>query len=177
MIIGITGKSGSGKSTLSKLIKKFGDNFEYIDFDSIGHQTLDNKEVQDLIKRKLDIEVSSANQKELANFIFNNQNKTLEVKMVTTLMWDKMKEIIDAKLKDNSKNFIFDWILLPETHYFKMCNIKVLMVPCNNSFRKKVVVLRDGISSVEMRQRDKAAIKYDECQFDFVIKNNYTVEI
>lgn len=61
MIIGITGKSGSGKSTLSKLIKKFGDNFEYIDFDSIGHQTLDDKEVQDLIKRKLDIEVSSTN--------------------------------------------------------------------------------------------------------------------
>lgn len=177
MIIGITGKSGSGKSTLSKLIKKFGDNFEYIDFDSIGRQTLDDKEVQDLIKRKLDIEVSSANRKELANFIFNNQNKTLEVKMVTTLMWDKMKEIIDAKLKDNSKNFIFDWILLPETHYFKMCDIKVLIVPCNNSFRKKVAVLRDGISSVEMRQRDKAAIKYDECQFDFVIKNNYTVEI
>ncbi len=177
MIIGITGKSGSGKSTLSKLIKKFGDNFEYIDFDSIGHQTLDDKEVQDLIKRKLDIEVSSANRKELANFIFNNQNKTLEVKMVTTLMWDKMKEIIDTKLKDNSKNFIFDWILLPETHYFKMCDIKVLMVPCNNSFRKKVAVLRDGISSKEMSQRDKAAIKYDECQFDFVIKNNYTVEI
>lgn len=177
MIIGITGKSGSGKSTLSKLIKKFGDNFEYIDFDSIGHQILDDKEVQDLIKRKLDIEVSSANRKELANFIFNNQNKTLEVKMVTTLMWDKMKEIIDDKLKDNSKNFIFDWILLPETHYFKMCNIKVLMVPCNNSFRKKVAVLRDNISSKEMSQRDKAAIKYDECQFDFVIKNNYTVEI
>ena len=103
MIIGITGKSGAGKSTLSKLIKKFGDNFEYIDFDSIAHQTLDDKEVQDLIKRKLDIEVSSTNRKELANFIFNNQNKTLEVKMVTTLMWDKMKEIIDNKLKDNSK--------------------------------------------------------------------------
>lgn len=176
MIIGITGKSGSGKSTLSKQIKKFGDNFEYIDFDSIGHQTLDDKEVQDLIKRKLDIEVSSTNRKELANFIFNNQNKTLEVKMVTALMWNKMKEIIDEKLKDNSKNFIFDWILLPETHYFKMCNIKVLMVPCNDSLRKKAAVFRDNISLAEMTQRDKAAIKYDESQFDFVIKNNYTME-
>lgn len=176
MIIGITGKSGSGKSTLSKLIKKFGNNFEYIDFDSIGHQTLDDKEVQDLIKRKLDIEVSSTNRKELANFIFNNQNKTLKVKMITALMWDKMKEIIDYKLKDNSKNFIFDWILLPETHYFKMCNIKVLMVPCNDSLRKKAAVFRDNISLAEMTQRDKAAIKYDESQFDFVIKNNYTME-
>lgn len=176
MIIGITGKSGSGKSTLSKLIKKFGNNFEYIDFDSIGHQTLDDKEVQDLIKRKLDIEVSSINRKELANFIFNNQNKTLKVKMITALMWDKMKEIIDYKLKDNSKNFIFDWILLPETHYFKMCNIKVLMVPCNDSLRKKAAVFRDNISLAEMTQRDKAAIKYDESQFDFVIKNNYTME-
>lgn len=173
MIIGITGKSGSGKSTLSKLIKKLGDNFEYIDFDSIGHQTLDDKEVQDLIKRKIDIEVSSTNRKELANFIFNNQNKTLELKIVTTLMWNKMKELIDNKLKDNSKNFIFDWILLPKTHYFKMCDIKVLMVPCNDFLRKKCAVLRDNISSKEMRQRDKAAIKYDESQFDFVIKNNY----
>ena len=127
MIIGITGKSGSGKSTLSKLIKKFGDNFEYIDFDSIGHQTLDDKEVQDLIKRKLNIEVSSTNRKELANFIFNNQNKKLEVKMVTTLMWDKMKELIDDKLKDNSKNFIFDWILLPETHYFMIFSEKSVL--------------------------------------------------
>ena len=110
MIIGITGKSGAGKSTLSKLIKKFGDNFEYIDFDSIAHQTLDDKEIQDLIKRKLDIEASSTNRKELANFIFNNQNKTLEVKMITILMWGKMKKIIEDKLKDNSKNFIFDWI-------------------------------------------------------------------
>lgn len=176
MIIGITGKSGSGKSTLSKLIKKFGDNFEYIDFDSIGHQTLDDKEVQDLIKRKLNIEVSSTNRKELANFIFNNQNKTLKVKMITALMWDKMKETIDDKLKDNSKNFIFDWILLPETHYFKMCDIKVLMTPCNDSLRKKSAVLRDNISSVEMRQRDKAAIDYDKTWFDFVIKNNYTLE-
>lgn len=176
MIIGITGKSGSGKSTLSKLIKKFGDNFEYIDFDSIGHQTLDDKEVQDLIKRKLDIEVSSTDRKELANFIFNNQNKTLEVKMVTTLMWDKMKEIIDDKIKDNSKNFIFDWILLPGTHYFKMCDIKILMVPCNDSLRKKAAVFRDNISLAEMTKRDKAAIKYDESQFDFVIKNNYTME-
>lgn len=177
MVIGITGKSGSGKSTLSKLIKKFGDNFEYIDFDSIGHQALDDEEVQDLIKRKLDIEVSSDNRKELANFIFNNQNKTLEVKIVTVLMWDKMKKIIDDKIKDNSKNFIFDWILLPKTHYFKMCDIKVLMVPCNDFLRKKAAVLRDNISSKEMSQRDKAAIKYDESQFDFVIKNNYTVEI
>lgn len=177
MIIGITGKSGSGKSTLSKLIKKFGDNFEYIDFDSIGHQTLDDKEVQDLIKRKLNIGVSSTNRKELANFIFNNQNKTLKVKMITALMWDKMKEIIDDKLKDNSKNFIFDWILLPETHYFKMCDIKVLMVPCNDSLRKKAAVFRDNISLAEMTKRDKAAIKYDESQFDFVIKNNYTMEV
>lgn len=177
MIIGITGKSGAGKSTLSKLIKKFGDNFEYIDFDSIAHQTLDDKEVQDLIKLKLDIEVSSTSRKELANFIFNNQNKTLEVKMVTVLMWDKMKELIDDKLKDNSKNFIFDWILLPETHYFKMCDIKILVIPCNDFIRKNRAVLRDNISSVEMRQRDKAAIKYDENRFDFVIKNNYRMEI
>lgn len=176
MIIGITGKSGSGKSSLSKLIKKFGDNFEYIDFDSIAHQTLDDEEVQLLIKRILDIKVSSTNRKELANFIFNNQNKTLEVKMVTVLMWDKMKEIIDDKIKDNSKNFVFDWILLPETHYFKMCDIKILMIPCNDFIRKKSAILRDNISSVEMRQRDKAAIKYNESDFDFVIKNNYTLE-
>ena len=176
MIIGITGKSGAGKSTLSKLIKKFGNNFEYIDFDSIAHQTLDNGEVQNLIKRLLNIKVSSTNRKELANFIFNNQNKTLEVKMVTILMWDKMKEIIEDKIKDNSKNFVFDWILLPETHYFKMCDIKILMVPCNDFIRKKSAVLRDNISSVEMRQRDKAAIKYNETDFDFVIKNNYTLE-
>jgi dephospho-CoA kinase len=177
MIIGITGKSGSGKSSLSKLIKKFGDNFEYIDFDSIAHQTLDDKEVQDLIKRKLDIEASSTDRKELANFIFNNQNKTLEVKMVTILMWDKMKEIIDDKLKDISKNFIFDWILLPETHYFKMCDIKILMVPCKEFLRKKYVAIRDNLYTKEVNQRDKAAPSYDLSLFDFVIKNNYSLDV
>lgn len=177
MIIGITGKSGAGKSSLSKLIKKFGDNFEYIDFDSIAHQTLDDKEVQDLIKRKLDIEVSSTDRKELANFIFNNQNKTLEVKMVTVLMWDKMKEIIDNKIQNSSTNFIFDWILLPETHYFKMCDIKILMVPCNEFLRKKYVAIRDNLYTKEVNQRDKAAPGYDLSLFDFVIKNNYSLDM
>lgn len=57
-----------------------------------------------------------------------------------------------------------------------MCDIKILMVPCNDFLRKKCAILRDNIFSVEMRQRDKAAIDYDETRFDFVIKNNYTLE-
>ena len=39
------------------------------------------------------------------------------------------------------------------------------------------VIERDKISEVELGLRDSAAIKYNENQFDFVIKNNYTLEI
>lgn len=172
MIIGITGKSGAGKSTLSKLIKKFGANFEYIDFDSIAHQTLDDKEVQDLIKRKLDIEASSTNRKKLADIIFNSQDDP-KTKEVTTLMWIKMKEIIDGKIADKSKNYIFDWILLPKTHYFKMCDIKILMKACNDFVRKIYASKRDNLSTMEMRSREMASIEYNENDFTLVIKNNY----
>ena len=176
MIIGITGKSGVGKSNISKLIKKFGDNFEYIDFDSIGHQTLDDKEVQKVIKERLKIEVSSTNRKKLADLIFNSHKTSFDVALVSTLMWRKMKEIIDEKISDNSKNYAFDWILLPKTHYFEFCDIKILVVPANDKIRKVAVRNRDLLSKKDLKLRDKAAIEYNENDFDFIIKNNYSLD-
>ena len=88
-------------------------------------------------------------------------------------MWIKMKEIIDGKIADKSKNYIFDWILLPKTHYFKMCDIKILMKACNDFVRKIYASKRDNLSTMEMRSREMASIEYNENDFTLVIKNNY----
>jgi dephospho-CoA kinase len=87
-----------------------------------------------------------------------------------------MKEHVDNILKNN-ENVILDWILLPHTHYFKMCDIKILVNSKTENIRKEKVIERDKISEVELELRDSAAIKYNENQFDFVIKNNYTLEV
>ncbi len=173
MIIGITGRSGSGKSTLSKFLQKFGNSFVYVNFDDIGHKVLDYPEIQEQIKKELDVEVSSTNRKTLAEAIFCCRSN---MKVLSDIMYDKMKEHVDNILKNN-ENVILDWILLPHTHYFKMCDIKILVKPKTENIRKEKVIKRDKISEVELELRDSAAIKYNENQFDFVIKNNYTLEI
>lgn len=173
MIIGITGKSGAGKSTLSKLLQKFGNNFIYINFDDVGHQVLGHHEVQEQIKKELGVEVSSTDRKTLAEAIFCCRSN---MKVLSDIMYDKMKEHVDNILKNN-ENVILDWILLPHTHYFKMCDIKILVNSKTENIRKEKVIERDKISEVELELRDSAAIKYNENQFDFVIKNNYTLEV
>lgn len=166
MLIGITGKSGSGKTTLAKWLAQYS-NFYVIDVDEVGHSILDREDVQKLIKEKFGVEVSSTNRKALGEVVFNNREKMKEyAEMTFELMCEKIDEIIISY-----ENVIIEWILLPQTKYFDLCNVKIL---CKRSYenRLKAVKERDNISTEYFETREKNSIEYNEDLFDKIIITN-----
>lgn len=166
MLIGITGKSGSGKTTLAKWLAQYS-NFYVIDVDEVGHSILDREDVQKLIKEKFGVEVSSTNRKALGEVVFNNREKMKEyADMTFELMCEKINEKIIAH-----ENVIIEWILLPQTIYFDLCDEKIL---CKRSYenRLKSVKERDNISTEYFETREKNSIEYNEDLFDKIIITN-----
>ena len=81
-----------------------------------------------------------------------------------------MCEIIDEIIATN-ENVIIEWILLPQTKYFDMCDVKIL---CKRSYenRLKAVMERDNISTEYFETREKNSIEYNEDLFDKIIITN-----
>jgi len=165
MIIGVTGKSGVGKSTYAKSFAQE-KNFYYLDVDEIGHQVLDDPEVQKKCLEEFGLKVSSTNRKKLGELIFANR---LNMKKLSEFTWGKMQALIDKEI-ENHEDIIIDWILLPLTKYFALCNKKIL-ITLDETKRRNRLKKRDGISEEEIILRDKASIKYDVAMFDEVIQN------
>ena len=166
MLIGITGKSGSGKTTLAKWLA---DNTDYfvIDVDEVGHKILDKPEVQKKIKEAFGVEVSSTDRKALGEIVFNNRKKMKEyADMTFEMMCDEIDEMIAWH-----SDCIIEWILLPNTKYFDMCDVKIL---CKRSYenRLKAVMERDNISTEYFETREKNSIEYNEDLFDKIIITN-----
>ncbi len=172
MIIGICGKSGSGKSTLAKQIMELNSNSIHLDIDKIGHKVLLIPEVIDELTKafgKSIIENNLVNRKKLGDIVFNSR---LKMNKLTDITWKYMQIEIDNILKDNKEKIvILDWLLLPNTKYFKMCDIKILLdIPYN--IRMNRAILRDKITEEAFNLREKASINYDETAFDYVLKEN-----
>jgi len=166
MIIGITGKSGSGKSTYAKELAKENGCF-VVHIDDIGHKVLES----DSIKNKLlelfgedSVVNGSVDRKYIGDLVFANRHL---YKSLSDLVWSRMKNEIDTLLNSHS-NVILDWILLPHTHYWKMCDTKILMV-ADEEDRKKRVMTRDNISVEYLNKRDSAGINYNDIEFDQII--------
>lgn len=170
MIIGITGKSGVGKSTYAnKLAKENG--FEVISFDEMSHRVMNLTKVQEKLIEIFGEEVikdSVVDRKYLGDLIFTNRHLYKEM---SDIVWKEMKVEIDYDLLTN-KNVILDWILLPHSHYWNMCDKKILIV-ADEKQRKEKVMLRDNISKEYLEKRDSASISYDDIEFDEVIVNEY----
>lgn len=170
MIIGITGKSGVGKSTYAnKLAKENG--FEVISFDEMSHRVMNLTKVQEKLIEIIGEEVikdSVVDRKYLGDLIFTNRHLYKEM---SDIVWKEMKVEIDYDLLTN-KNVILDWILLPHSHYWNMCDKKILIV-ADEEQRKEKVMIRDNISKEYLEKRDSASISYDDIEFDEVIMNEY----
>lgn len=162
-IIGITGKSGVGKSTLSKIL--FPDH-HHLDIDKVGHTAISKK-----INKSLEFDISKISRVELGDIVFTERDA---MHLVSDYIYSDMRIIIEDALEKYDK-VVLDWILLPKTIYFEMCDLTVL-VTADESERKKRVLLRDKISEEYLAKRDSAGINYEENNFDLVIKNNYTVK-
>lgn len=167
MIIGITGKSGVGKTTLANLFK----GYKIISVDEIAHKVLERPDTHQAIVAAFGEDIANADRKVLGDVIFNNRQK---MSTLTNLIWDTMCCYIDDIIHNN-EDVIIDWILLPHTKYFHLCDVKIL-IKSDESERIDHVLKRDNISRAYLDIRDSHSIAYDEFLFDYVIQNNYNLE-
>lgn len=129
MIIGICGKSGSGKTTLANQIMQLtGDNAICLDIDKIGHNVLLFPKVKkELINSfgEAIIKENMVDRKKLGEIVFNSRN---EMEKLSDITWKYMQIEIDKILNLNKdKIIILDWLLLLNTKYFDMCDVKILL--------------------------------------------------
>ena len=169
MIIGITGKSGVGKSTYARQIAEE-NGFFVVNIDIVAHRILNLTAYKMLLRDMFGDEIvgESVDRKRLGDLIFTNRHLYKEL---SRLIWQEMKNQIDYILSTH-ENVILDWILLPHTHYWKMCDKKILVV-ADEDERKRRVMARDNITVEYLNKRDAAGINYDDIEFDEVIKNKY----
>ena len=171
MLIGVCGKSASGKSTLARLLREEKDAI-HIDIDKIGHDVLTIDDVKKELIKTFGDEVLINNEisrKKLGNIVFNSSQA---MDKLTEITWKYMQKEIDNIIKINSnKLIILDWLLLPKTKYFKMCDKRILLdIPLE--IRIKRAMKRDNITKEQFLLRDNAGINYNEKEFDYVIKND-----
>ncbi len=173
MIIGICGKSGSGKSTLSnQIIQLTNKEAIHLDIDKIGHSVLLLPEVKvELINSfgESIIKDNIVDRKKLGEIVFNSRNK---MNRLSDVVWKYMQIEIDDFLEFNKdKIVILDWLLLPISKYFDMCDIKILLdIPYD--VRKYRAIKRDNISEEAFDLREKASINFNKSIFDYVLKTN-----
>lgn len=166
MIIGITGKSGSGKTTYANQLAEE-NGFHVIHIDKIAHGIINLPAYKALFKGVFGDEVIKdgvVDRKYLGDLVFEHRHSYEEV---SNQIWIAMKQNIDHILS-KYENVILDWILLPHTHYWNMCDKKILMV-ADEEDRKKRVMARDNISAEYLSKRDAAGISYDGIEFDQII--------
>ena len=173
MIIGICGKSGSGKSTLAKNIIELS-NYKavHLEIDKVGHRALLNEKAKkELVKEfgESIIKENNVDRKKLGDIVFNSRD---EMQKLTDITWKCMQQEIDEFLEDNKdKIVILDWLLLPKTEYFDICDIKILLdVPYE--IRKMRAIKRDNITSEAFDLRESSSIEYNKEKFDYVLENS-----
>ena len=169
MIIGVTGKSGVGKSTYARKLAE--DNgFFVIHIDQVSHKILNLPAYKAKLRDMFGDEVvgESIDRKRLGDLIFTNRHLYKEL---SELIWQAIKIDINYHLSKH-ENVVLDWILLPHTHYWNMCDKKILVV-ADEEERKRRVMARDNISAEYLNKRDSAGISYDDIEFDEIIENKY----
>ncbi len=178
MIIGICGKSGSGKSTLAnELVQIYSNNAIHLDIDKIGHKVLSINDVKEELKKSFGnyiISGTSIDRKKLGEMVFNSRE---EMKKLSDITWKYMQIEIDEFLdKNKSKTIILDWLLLPITKYFSMCDLTILLdIPYE--IRKQRAMKRDNISEDAFDLREQASIDFKRENFDYVLQDNSKEEI
>lgn len=169
MIYGVTGLSGSGKNRFSDLLCA-NNGMRHIDIDIIGHNVLEIQDVADSVSRIIGsdlIEEGKINRKRLGNIVFENIGKYKQLEQV---VWPYMKKSIEYEIDKSKSNCVLNWILLPTTGYFKLCDVKFLILR-DNTKRIAALKTRDGISDDDIALRDSRSIAYNHEEFDYIVQN------
>ena len=151
MIIGVCGKSGSGKTYFSDLLSKVTD-WEVIHVDDLVHEILETEEFINALIQKYGsafVEEGKVNRKQLGAYLFFNIDI---MESYNQFIWPWIEEKIDAKIQEKNHNLILDWMQLPLTKYFLLCDRKILL-KSEKEYRKKEcsveIIFRKNILKVE----------------------------
>ena len=173
MIIGIMGKSGSGKSTITNLLNEKG-NYLLIDVDKVNHELIENTSLkQDIIIRYPEtLEKGKINRQKLGMILYQDKKKMDEY---NKLVWLYLEKKLDEMIKNTTKIVILDWMMLPLTKYYNMCDIKIL-VESSLEIRLERIKKRDKVDEIHFFERDKNSVDYKIEDFDFVINNDKGID-
>ena len=80
-----------------------------------------------------------------------------------------MEQEVDKFINDNkNKVIILDWLLLHNTKFLKLCDIRILL-DIDINIRMKRIIKRDNISKERFLFRDKAALPYKKEEFNLIL--------
>ena len=167
MLIGITGETGSGKTTLANILaNKYG--YEVIHGDEVAHEVLTLERFNEVLSW-FDISPrSEVDRKYLGRLIFSDEEKR---KRYDDYIYPPIKERLDQIMAEsNNTNFVIDWNFLPKTPLKDECDVNILM-KCSEALRRKRVKLRDNVDDDYFTKLNKACLKYDDEDYDFVFVN------
>lgn len=174
-VIGVAGKSGSGKSTFASLLaQKL--NGIYVDMDKVCHEALLDPSISHTLCTKFGDDILNSegqiDRKKLGNIAFTHPSN---MQVVTDLTYAYMDKQLESLLKQQDATIVLDAILLPQTHYWDICDEKVLVLS-DDIKRKEKVMERDHISEEYFAKRDARSIDYSSFHFDYVFFNDYQLE-
>ena len=178
MIIGICGKSGSGKTTLAnQIIENLPTKAVHLDIDKVGHKVLSFPEIKEELKNSFGesiINLNEVDRKKLGEIVFASRN---EMDKLTEITWKYMQMEIDDYLEENKdKVVILDWLLLPHTKYFDMCDMKILLdIPYE--VRKQRAIKRDNITEDAFLLIESASIDVSGFSFAHILQKTDKNEV
>jgi len=174
MLIGITGESGCGKSEIAKKLA-LNLNGKLLLIDEIGHSVVEEPEVQSELRKAFGDKILDENKnfsrKKLGDLVFSSK-KNMQV--LTSLTWGKMSKIIKSEIKN--KIVILDYLLLPITHFWKICDLKVL-IKCPKEIRFERLIKRDKVTVDYLEKRQKNSLDFNKYSYDKIYSNIKTEDV
>lgn len=169
MLIGIIGKSGSGKSTITRKLNEE-DKYFVIDVDKVNHSLIEESPLKkDIINRYPEVlENGKINRRKLGMILYQDKEKMTEY---NALVWSYLEKELDRLITTSSKPVIIDWMMLPLTKYYQMCDLKIL-VDSSIETRLARIKERDNVDEAHFIARDKNSVNYNMSDFDFIINND-----
>lgn len=173
MLIGIMGKTGSGKSTITRKLNEE-NKYLIIDVDKVNHALIEETTLKkDIINRYPEVlEDGKINRKKLGMILYQDKEKMAEY---NGIVWFYLEKELDQLITSSNKPVIIDWMMLPLTKYYQMCDLKIL-VDSSLETRLARIKVRDNINEVHFIARDKNSVNYNISDFDYIIDNDQGVD-